>query len=95
MNIQPLYEKVLVKRHAQSERIGSLYVPAGAQQKQDVGTVLAVGTGAINSDGSVRPLTVKPGDEVLFTQYAGVEFKDGDQSYLILKEEEIWGIRTR
>ena len=53
------------------------------------GTVVAVGDGHVKSDGTKLPLTVKAGDKVLFTSYAGEEISVGDDEFLLLRESDI------
>jgi chaperonin GroES len=43
-------------------------------------------------DGNRRPLQVKVGDRVLFTSYAGDEFKIGDRELLLMREEDILAV---
>ena len=43
--------------------------------------------------GKRRPLQVKIGDNVLFTSYAGEEFKvAGDQKVLLMREDDILAV---
>ena len=54
--------------------------------------MVSTGKGRVNDEGKVLPLEVKPGDEVLFGKYSGTEFKmDGDE-YLMMREEDIYGV---
>jgi chaperonin GroES len=56
--------------------------------------VIAVGSGKILEDGSVRKLEVKPGDRVLFGKYSGQEIKVDGEEMVILCEDDIVGIVT-
>jgi chaperonin GroES len=40
----------------------------------------------------VFPLDVKPGDTVLFGKYSGTEIKIDGKEYLILREDEVFGV---
>ena len=93
INIQPLGDRVLLKElEATEEKIGSIYVPDTAKEKPQKGEVVAVGNGKILEDGSVRKMSVKKGDKVLFSKYAGNEVKlDGDE-VMIMREDEILAI---
>jgi len=89
----PLYDRVLVKRTEKEERTASgIIIPSTAQEKAHWGTVQAIGTGRIDSNGTIRPLTVNTGDTVIFGKYTGTEFKYNEEEYLILKEDEILAI---
>jgi chaperonin GroES len=54
--------------------------------------VLAVGEGHVKSNGTKAPLTVKAGDQVIFSSYAGDEFKVGDENYLLMRESDILAV---
>jgi len=91
MDIQPLGNRVVVQREeAQEKTAGGIVLPDTARDKPRKGKVLSVGEGHRSKDGALRPLTVKPGDVVLFTSYAGEEFKlDGDNEVLLMREDDI------
>ena len=94
MNIQPLGDRVVVEREEAKEKtVGGIVLPDTAKDKPQKGKVLAVGEGRITKDGKRRPLQVKAGDHVLFTSYAGDEFKlDGDKKVLLMREEDILAV---
>ncbi|HAV33540.1 MAG TPA: co-chaperone GroES, partial [Planctomycetaceae bacterium] len=48
-----------------------------------------VGDGHVNDKGERVPLSVKEGDRVVFSSYAGDEIKVGEQTYLLLRESDI------
>jgi chaperonin GroES len=68
-------------------------LPDSAKNKSQRGTVLAIGTGKMLKDGQRREPQVKVGDNVLFTAWAGDEYKDrqGEQ-ILIMREEDILAV---
>jgi len=94
LGFRPLHDKILVKRdEAASKTVSGLYLPEQAKEAPKTGTVKAVGTGTINHDtGDLIPLTIKAGDKVLFTSYAGTEVKLNEEEYLVMSEEEILAI---
>lgn len=90
--IRPLYDRVLVTRSEGKEEktAGGIIIPDAAQEKSHMGTVIAVGQGRRSSCGKeLIPLTVKVGDKVFFTQYAGT---DAGKNHIILREDDILGI---
>ncbi len=93
MNIRPLQDRVVVKR-MEEERTsaGGIVIPDSATEKPSRGEVLAVGNGKVTSNGDVRPLDVKAGDQVLFGKYAGTEIKIDGEDVLIMREEDILGV---
>jgi len=54
--------------------------------------VLAVGTGRVLEDGSVRKLDIGVGDRVLFGKYSGTEVTLNGEDHLILREDDILGV---
>lgn len=93
MAIRPLHDRVVVRRiEAESRSAGGIVIPDSASEKPDQGEVVAVGPGAPLDDGSVRPVTVQPGDRVLFGKYAGSEVKLHGEELLVIKESEILAV---
>ena len=90
--LKPLGKRVVIERAEAQQTKGGIFLPDSAQEKPKEGTVLLVGPGEINESGQLIPLTLKPGDRVLFTQYAGTEVEQEEKSYIIMKEDEILGI---
>jgi chaperonin GroES len=71
---------------------GGIVLPDAATEKPSQGEILAVGKGAIMSNGDVRGLDVKVGDKVLFGKYSGTEIKVGGEEVLVMREEDIMGV---
>ena len=93
MNIRPLQDRVVVKRMEEATTsAGGILIPDSATEKPSRGEVLAVGNGKVTSNGDVRPLDVKAGDQVLFGKYAGTELKLDGEEVLIMREEDILGV---
>ena len=94
--LRPLRDRVLVKRTEEREqKVGSLYVPDTAREKPQHGEVVAVGAGKILEDGSRVPPDIRVGDVVLFGKYAGTEVTLDGEAYLVLREEELFGVVER
>ncbi len=91
--IVPLGDKVVLKRQeAESKTAGGIVLPDSAKDKPQKGEVIAVGDGHVRRDGARIPLTVKEGDKVIFSSYAGDEIKVGDEEYLLLRESDILAV---
>lgn len=88
INIKPLADRVLLKPvEAETTTASGLIIPDSAKEKQQKGTVIAVGKGTKDA-----PMTVKVGDTVLYGKYAGTELiLEGDE-YLIMRESDILAI---
>jgi chaperonin GroES len=88
INIKPLADRVLVKPlEAETTTASGLIIPDSAKEKQQKGTVVAVGKGT-----KEITMTVKVGDTVLFGKYAGTELVLEDTEYLIMSEADILAI---
>lgn len=86
----PLGDRVVLKRaSAEAQTAGGIVLPDSAQDKPQRGEVVAVGDGYVNNDGAKIALTVKEGDEVIFSSYAGEEISVGDDDFLLLRESDI------
>jgi chaperonin GroES len=92
-NIQPLGQRVLVKRlAAEALSAGGIALPDTAQEKPQEAEVVSLGTGGKDEDGKTIEFSVKVGDKVLISKYGGTEVKvDGDEM-LIMSESDILGI---
>ena len=93
MKIQPLQDRILVKRVEEEERTkGGIIIPDTAKEKPQEGVVVAAGRGKILEDGKLLPLDVKAGDRILFQKYAGTEVKIEGVEHLIMREDDILGV---
>ncbi len=91
--IVPLGDKVVLKRQeAESKTAGGIVLPDSAKDKPQKGEVIAIGDGHVRRDGARIPLTVKEGDRVIFSSYAGDEIKIGEEEYLLLRESDILAV---
>ena len=90
IKIVPLGDKVVLKRQvAESTTAGGIVLPDSAKDKPQKGEIIAVGEGHVKKDGTRVALTVKVGDNVIFSSYAGDEIKINDEEYLLLRESDI------
>jgi chaperonin GroES len=86
----PLGDRVVLKRaSAESKTKGGIVLPDTAKDKPQKGEVIAVGDGHIRDDGTRVPLSVKEGDDVIFSSYGGEEIRVGDEDYLLIRESDI------
>jgi chaperonin GroES len=94
MQIQPLGDRVVVKRFEASEKTaGGILLPDSAKDKPQKGKVLAVGPGRQTKDGKYTPLDIKVGDTVLFTNWAGDEFKQAQgENVLLMRIDDILAV---
>lgn len=93
MKIRPLQDRVLVKRVEAEEKTESgIIIPDTAKEKPQRGEVIAVGPGKILENGNKLTPTVKPGDRILFSKYAGTEIEVNNEELLIMREDDILGV---
>ena len=94
MKLKPLGDRVVVKPSKAVEQTKSgLFIPDSAKEKPVRGTVVAVGDGRWDEEGSKRiPLDVKDGDTILYSKYGGTEIKIDEEDLLILSERDILAI---
>ncbi len=90
MKINPLDDRVVVRAHeAEETTAGGIVLPDAAKEKQQRGTVVAVGPGRLLDSGERCPVSVQVGDEVLFGKYGGTEIEIDGQDVKILRESDI------
>jgi len=93
MNVRPLSDRVLVKRLEEEETTkGGIIIPDTAKEKPQQGKVVAIGDGKLLDNGTRITPAVKVGETVLFGKYAGTEIKIEGEEYLILREDDIFGV---
>ena len=92
MAIKPLFDKVVIKAIEQDEKTASgIVLPGAAKEKPQLARVIAVGPGG-TIDGNDVKMQVKPGDTVLYSRYAGSEFKIDGEEVIIVSQSDILAI---
>ena len=92
MKLSPLGERVVLRESVAEETTKSGIILAGqAKEKPQYAEVVEVGPGAM-VDGKLVPMEVKVGDKVIYSKYAGMEVKLGDDEYIIVKQSDILAI---
>lgn len=93
MKVQPLNDRIVIKREAADTiSTGGIVLPGAAADKPAKGVVIAVGTGKLLPDGTVREMHVKIGDTVLFNKLSGVVIKLDNEDLLFMTEDDIMAI---
>ena len=93
MKIKPLGDKIVVKRlEAETKTAGGIVLPDSAKEKPKRGKVIAVGDGKMLENGKRAALSVKKGDEVVFTSYAGTEVKVSGDELIIMSESDVLAV---
>ena len=91
VDFKPLGNRVVVEPLEGDEQVsaGGIYIPDTAKEKPQEGTVVAVGPGRVTDDGKNVPMEFKVGDIVIYSKYAGTEYKQGEIEYLVLREDDV------
>jgi chaperonin GroES len=66
-----------------------IILPDTAKEKPQEGEVIAAGPGRLNDDGKRIALEVAVGDKIIYSKYAGTEYKVDGEEYLILRESDV------
>jgi len=93
--IEPLGDRVVIKPTPKEEvSRGGIVLPDTAKEKPQEGKIIAVGPGRLTEDGKRIAMEVKKGDKVIYSKYAGTEFKLEDEELVILREGDILAKRS-
>jgi chaperonin GroES len=86
MKIKPLADRVMVKLEKnEAKTAGGIIIPDTAQEKTQVGSVVAIGD-------DIEVIKVKVGQKVMYDKYAGTQIKVDNEEHLILKMQDIIAI---
>ncbi|KAI3902499.1 hypothetical protein MKX01_040499 [Papaver californicum] len=93
-DLKPMSDRVLIKvAEAEKETAGGLLLTEASKEKPSIGTVVAVGPGPLDEEGKRKPLSVAPGNSVLYSKYAGNDFKGADGSdYIALRVADVMAV---
>lgn len=93
-DLKPLNDRVLIKvAEAEEKTAGGLLLTEATKDKPSIGTVIAVGPGPVDDEGNRKPLSILPGNTVLYSKYAGNDFKGKDGSdYIALRASDVMAI---
>jgi chaperonin GroES len=93
--IEPLGDRVVIKPTAKEDvSKGGIVLPDTAKEKPQEGKIIAVGPGRLTEDGKRIAMEVKKGDKVIYSKYAGTEFKLDDEELVIMREGDILAKRS-
>ena len=92
MTLKPLQNRVVIKFvEAEEKTKTGIILTASAQEKPQIAEIIAVGAGKVE-DGKIVPMTVKVGDKVIASKYAGTVVKMDGVEYTVLSEDDILAI---
>jgi len=90
IHINPLSDRVVVMPEDAEEKTASgIILPDTAQEKPQMGKIVAAGPGKISDNGNVVEMTLQEGDKVLYGKYSGTEITLDGTEVLIMRESDI------
>ncbi len=93
MVLKPLFDNVLVKPlSAEQKTAGGILLPDSAQEKPQMGQVIAVGAGAVGDDGKIIPMVVSVGQKAMYKKWGGNEVKVNGEDMVLVEQKDILGI---
>jgi len=100
--LQPLSDRVLIQPvKVEAKSAGGLWLPEGAKETPQEGTVIAVGPGRMSEPvpknlndpiWPLCPMNVKVGDRVIFQKYGGCDLKIDGEDYKLLGQDDVLAI---
>ena len=86
--IKPLNDYVVLEKVKAEKKVGSIILTT-EKKTGNLANVVAIGPGKKDEDGKLVPMSVKPGDRVVYREYAGTDIEDEGKKYILLKDEDI------
>ena len=88
-NIKPLFDNILIKPlEAQAKTASGIILPDTAQEKPQMGKIVAVGPGKITPKGEKEKIVVKVGQKVMYKKWGGNEVKVGNEEWTIIEQKD-------
>jgi chaperonin GroES len=93
LNIQPLFDHVLIQPAKGEDRLPSgIVLPDSAKDKPQMGVVKAVGPGSVDEKGNPVKMVVKVGQKVMYKKWGGNEVKVNGEEWMIVEQKDILAI---
>ncbi len=86
----PLGDRLVIKSVEREESTKSgIFLPDTVKERPQEGKVLEVGPGRVTDDGKRIPMDINKGDSVVYSKFAGTEFTEDEEEYIILAERDV------
>lgn len=93
MTLKPLSNRVVIKFVEAEEKTKSgIILTASAQEKPQIAEVIAVGPGKPTDDGKFTKMSVKVGERVIASKYAGTTVKLDGTEFVVLSEDDVLAV---
>lgn len=91
MNLKPIGERVVIKKlEAEKKTQSGIVLPESAQEKPQYAEVVAISSDILNDQDKKDSL--KEGDKVIYSQYAGTDVKIEGENYVVLAYKDILAV---
>ena len=84
-------ERIEIRLTPEEKTKSGIILTSQTQEKPQQAEVVAVGPGGV-IDGKEVTMTVKVGDKVIFSKYAGNEVKLDEEEFIIVKQSDILAV---
>ncbi|MCL2751616.1 MAG: co-chaperone GroES [Firmicutes bacterium] len=92
MKVTPLFDRIVIEQIEAEEKTKSgIILPGAAQEKPQLARVVSVGPGGL-VDGKEVKMVIKTGDKILYSKYAGSEFKLDGKELTILRQSDVLAV---
>lgn len=92
MKIKPLFDRIVIEPLDAEEKTKSgIVLLAKDQEKPQIARVVAVGPGG-QVDGKDVTMVIKVDDKVLYSKYAGSEYKVDDKTFTVMRQSDVLAI---
>jgi chaperonin GroES len=91
--IKPLFDNVLIRPlEAEAKTASGIILPDTAQEKPQMGEIIAVGPGKVTPKGEKEPIVVKIGQKVMYKKWGGNEVKLNGEELILVEQKDILAI---
>ena len=92
-NIKPLFDNVLIRPlEAEVKTSSGIILPDSAQEKPQMGEIVALGPGKVTPKGEKEPIVVKVGQKVMYKKWGGNEIKSNGEELIFVEQKDILAI---
>ena len=92
MTIKPLFDRIVIEKvEEKATAFGGIVLPDSAKEKPQMAVVIAVGPGGV-IDGKEVVMQIKVGDKILYSKYAGSDFKIDGKELTVLRQSDVLAV---
>ena len=96
MGFKTTYDNVIVKiADEESKTSSGIFITTSSTKTHNTGTVVYIGEGRKTTDGTLVPVSVKIGDNVIFGLTSGIKIRLDGEDLVVVKESDIIGIEDQ